>query len=390
VRPHGIARTQTYESIADSSGAYRISGVPPGEYVVSAAPSTPGGRSAPAFFPGTTNAAHAGKVSVTAGDEHGSIDFLLVRPGTARITGTVLGVGGSPVGSVLVTAETELDVIQQVRSAPDGTFLLTGLHAGPYRLTATQTGLPVGTAGTTVQALADLAPALWAQHSVDVPYTGGIDVTLSLLPTVTWSGEIAFDDPRPDPSRRPDATVALTALDHRALPSMAQASDGTFRIAGIVPGRYRLEAQVRADRAWWLKTAEAGGRSLLGGPLVFESDATAVRDARLTLSRARSELSGTLFDRAGQPATDYWVAAFPADRGLWHPGSPRLARTRPATNGEYLFEEIPVGDYLVAVFSDIHPLDWQEASFLASLSAQAVRVHVREGARATQDLRIAR
>jgi hypothetical protein len=71
-------------------------------------------------------------------------------------------------------------------------------------------------------------------------------------------------------------------------------------------------------------------------------------------------------------------------------GLPTLMRTRPATNGEYLFDAIPAGDYLLAVFGDIHPRDWQDASFLASLSAQAVRVPARAGQRATQDVRIAR
>jgi len=388
--PQGTATARNYEAVADSSGAYRISGLPPGEYVVSTAPSMPGGRSALVFFPGTANPAHAGKVSVTAGEEHGSIDFLLVRAGTARISGTVLGPDGSPAGSVLVTAETELDVIQQVRSAPDGAFSVTGLHAGPHRLTAAQTGPPVGTARTTVQALADLAPALWAQESVEVPYTGRVEVTLSLRPTATWSGEIAFDDPRPDSSGRLDATVALTALDRRALPAMAQASNETFRITGIVPGRYRLEAQVPGDGTWWLKSAEAGGRSLLAGPLVFESGYDSLAGGRLVLSRARSELSGTLLDQAGQPATLYWVAAFPADRGLWHPGSPMFVRTRPATNGEYQFDDMPAGDYLLAVLGDIHPRDWQEMSFLSSLAVQAVKVQARAGERARQDVRIAR
>jgi hypothetical protein len=42
------------------------------------------------------------------------------------------------------------------------------------------------------------------------------------------------------------------------------------------------------------------------------------------------------------------------------------------------------------VFGDIHPRDWQDAWFLASLSGQAVRVQAPAGARATQDIRIAR
>jgi hypothetical protein len=349
------------------------------------------GRSAPVFFPGTANPAHAGKVSVTAGEEHGGIDFILARTGTARVAGTVFGPDGSPVGPVSVTVETDLDVIQQVRSAPDGTFSMSGLHAGPYRLSATQTGLPDRTTRTTAEALAALAPRLWAQESVEVPHTGRVDITLSLRPTATWSGEIAFDDPRPDSSGRPDATVALMALDRRALPAMTQASDGgNFRITGIAPGRYRLDVQVKGDGTWWLKSAEAAGRSLLAGPLVVESGADSKPSARLVLSRARSALTGTLLDQAGQPAIEYWVAAFPADRRLWHPGSPRLVRTRPGTNGAYVFERMPAGEHLLAVFGDMGAADWQEPLFLQSLAASGVRVVTRGGERTVQDVRIAR
>ena len=67
-----------------------------------------------------------------------------------------------------------------------------------------------------------------------------------------------------------------------------------------------------------------------------------------------------------------------------------FVRTRPATNGEYLFDDMPAGDYLLAVLGDIHPRDWQEMSFLSSLAVQAVRVQARAGERARQDVRIAR
>jgi hypothetical protein len=172
---------------------------------------------------------------------------------------------------------------------------------------------------------------------------------------------------------------------------MTQASDGgNFRITGIAPGRYRLDVQVKGDGTWWLKSAEAAGRSLLAGPLVVESGADSKPSARLVLSRARSALTGTLLDQAGQPAIEYWVAAFPADRRLWHPGSPRLVRTRPGTNGAYVFERMPAGEHLLAVFGDMGAADWQEPLFLQSLAASGVRVVTRGGERTVQDVRIAR
>ena len=103
-------------------GQYRIYGLPPGDYYVSATlrgaaletiemefvsfggVSIGGGPTAPApksgysstYYPGTPNIAEAQRVTVPAGQESSSADFALVAVRLAKVSGIVIGSDGKP------------------------------------------------------------------------------------------------------------------------------------------------------------------------------------------------------------------------------------------------------------------------------------------------------
>jgi len=177
----------------DDLGAYRVFGLPPGDYVVqarsqpnmgqgpvlrqvteaevrwgeqqlaqaqaqavtaavaaSADPPPPG----PAvtytsvYFPGTTLASDAAVITLRPGEERLGVDFSLSLVATARVSGTVRGPGGEPAAGAAVTLDPEGgsdDLIGMLmgggRAAtrPDGTFALTGVTPGRYTLTVRST-----------------------------------------------------------------------------------------------------------------------------------------------------------------------------------------------------------------------------------------------------------
>jgi protocatechuate 3,4-dioxygenase beta subunit len=99
------------QSVTDDLGQFRIWGLPPGEYLVSAtlrsfnvveaqmlagATNEPTGY-APTYYPGTGNVAEAHRVSVTLGAEANVAEFALLPVRTAKITGTVVDAEGKPV-----------------------------------------------------------------------------------------------------------------------------------------------------------------------------------------------------------------------------------------------------------------------------------------------------
>jgi hypothetical protein len=64
--------------------------------------------------------------------------------------------------------------------------------------------------------------------------------------------------------------------------------------------------------------------------------------------------------------------------------------TRPSASGEFVFEDLPPGEYFLTALTDIEPDEWQDREFLAALVSSSVRVTVGEAERRTQNIRLAR
>src|SRR5438067_13921460 len=82
-------------------------------------------------------------VSVTAlfGQSQSARDALPPDTGTGSISGRVVSAEtGDPLRNVRVTALSGTGVTAPVRTDPDGRFVISGLAAGRYRLTAAKAG----------------------------------------------------------------------------------------------------------------------------------------------------------------------------------------------------------------------------------------------------------
>src|SRR5439155_16450057 len=80
--------------LTDDLGRYRLYGLPPGRYIVSAAIGNVGSEDLPgyarSYYPGTLNAADAQYVAIGTSQDVTNIDFSLQRTRTARIAGRIL------------------------------------------------------------------------------------------------------------------------------------------------------------------------------------------------------------------------------------------------------------------------------------------------------------
>ena len=108
----------------------------------------------------------------------------------------------------------------------------------------------------------------------------------------------------------------------------------------------------------------------------------------VTFSDRHSELSGGLQAATGQPASDYIVIVYPADRAYWRSDARRIRSARPSDDGRFLIADLPAGDYLVAALTDVAPDEWRDPAFLATIGPAAVKVTIADGAKVTQSLRM--
>jgi hypothetical protein len=181
---------------------------------------------APVYFPGTVTAAQAGAVTLNIGEERGNIDFQLVRVPLARIDGAVVNSTGQRIDNVQitlteVTASVPGAITMGARADGDGRFHLANVPPGSYRLTARAVvpqadGAPAPPfAGRGMRPLGPQAnvPRLWG--SVDVPVDGRnlTNVLVTLQQGLTLSGRIAFQGSSPPPADLTRIRVNLSPAD---------------------------------------------------------------------------------------------------------------------------------------------------------------------------------
>ena len=360
-------------------------------------PAEPGGPDNPLayasiYYPGTAVAANAVRIRVAAGEERNGVDIALVPVRAARISGVVNGATFSKTGTRLSLSP--VGPPQPILSLPssngpmaDGSFTFANVTPGRYTLAART--LPEFQGGPIQFASVDL--------TVDGADIGGL--ALMMRQAVSVSGRLVFESETQKPPASPETIrVVLTAVQPPTemafvspnlgiLPSVTVRTDGTFTIAAVLPGNYTLTA---AKPGWSLRSAMMNGRDVLDIPLEVNESSQDIADAVLIYTDKRSELTGTLTTASGQPASEFVVMVYPAERAMWRPGARRIRSLRPASDGTFSTADLPPGEYLIAAITDADPGEWQQPSFLAQLVGASVKVTIAEGQKVRQDLRIAR
>ena len=81
---------------------------------------------------------------------------------------------------------------------------------------------------------------------------------------------------------------------------------------------------------------------------------------------------------------------FGADPGGWIERSRRVRVLRPDSHGGFDVDDLPAGEYLIALASDLDPSDRVDGSVLAKFAPAAVKVTLVEGRDVVQHIRVAR
>jgi len=371
-------------------GEFRVYGVSPGQYYVSAtlrnvmgAATEPTDRTgyAPTFYPGTGNVAEAQRVTIAPGQTVANINIPLLPIQTSKVTGTAVDGEGRPVTNGMVFVMQRLATTQMGGNASpvkaDGTFSIPNLTPGDYLL---RINTPTGESAT-----------------ADVTVTGTdiSDIQLAVTKPSILRGRIVFT-----PSATPSAPPRPTAIDMGAwrdwaigqpVRSPAQIKDdGTFEIS-LAAGRVQLRAAptpagAGSAQPWRL------GRVLVNGLDAGDTGIDVPRNGTIDnvvveMTNHTGEATGRVTDADGNLVRDCFVILFAQDPVRWTVQTRYLGVARPGADDRYHARLLP-GDYYAVAMSDVEPNAWTDPEFLTLARERATKFSIADGETKTMDLRL--
>lgn len=370
----------TDEDIRRAQGLLRASGGMLATAPVPSSSARPAGRTvsyAPVYYPAAIVAADATPIRLSPHEERAGIDIRLRMVPTARVEGFTSRADGTPEPNVAITmldpgpqAENVLAMaLRNATSDKDGKFVLTGINPGQYTIVAVTLG----------------DRRLWGTSDVSMD---GRDVATSLVmtPGVTVSGRMVFEGSSapPDPTKISPLLLGarMGGYGLRVEPA------GAFSFLSVAPGKYRMTINGGPPAGWLLKSAMVSGVDVSDIPMEIRPNEN-VDGAVITFTDRRTEISGTIEDAAGKPAPEYVLIVFSADKRFWVPLTRRTQQVRPGADGRFIVRDLPPGDYLISVLTDVEQGRWNDPAFLAELASQTViKIALGDGEKKVQDIRI--
>jgi hypothetical protein len=407
-------------------GQYRIYGLPPGEYYVSAtlragalemmagmeleimmggtagsgpSASAPKSGYSSTYYPGTPNAAEAQKITLAAGQETPSADFALVPVRLARVTGIVLSSDGKPLegaGISVVPATRDIGIMMAsstTRSGKDGTFTLNSVPPGDYTLQARSMQVVTSTQGDNVMLFRATAMGGGDSEFGSTPLAvAGEDVTNLLITTSkggTATGIVTFDG-GPKPSANAVRVTSMPIDFEGPMPGGAAASvkdDGSFELKGLTGSRL---IRVNAPPGWTLKSVKLNGTDITDTGAEFKTGEV-TSGLEVELSNRSTSVAGSVTAADGTLLKDYTVVIFAEAPEYWRmPMTRWVAGTRPDQDGRFKVLNLPAGSYYAVAVDYVPQGEWGDPDLLDRLKSKGKRFSLDEGASHTLDLKLTR
>jgi hypothetical protein len=368
----------------DDHGAYRISGLQPGSYFVSAlSPETWRNEKnesfgyATTYYPGATSD-QAQPIVLDSGQQRLTVDFALAAARTSRLRGRVIRETGEPAAGVPVSAAaairgTGLTIASgnaiTATTGADGSFELSGVPPGFYGLRSSAGG---GTASLSVDVAGDLDNLLLVSRSGS-----------------TITGVVVTDTGEPPPFTASGARLSLLAPSGDVLPTVrvpAINSDWTFTLRSMGgPFIFRLSG---FPDDWMLDAVMLNDDDITDAPFDVPTGGKQIAGLRIVITKDVGVIDGTVTEKEAA-STDAIVVVFPEEERHWVYGSRFIRIARPTAGGAYSIRGLPAGDYLVVAERELMEGEWEDREYLKAATARATKVALKRGGSESVDLKVA-
>ncbi len=378
-------------SATDDLGEYRIFGLAPGKYYLSATyrrwntmmaqDRTPGGAPeegyAPTYFPGTTDPAGAVAIDVSAGSTLGGTDLTLRKIHTVRIRGRVANVTGDglPTHTMLrlmprnsVFGGSYAQVWTQALRNRGGTFEFRGVAPGAYSVWAQWS---------------DEGQGYSVSQPVDVGNNNLEDVTVLLSPGVELKGQVRSEGPGDMKLGGLHISLEAKETEQRGGRGAQTNDDGTFDLQNVSADHYWMNVY-GLPPPFYVKSIRMGDADGLESGL--DTTQGAAGTLEITISGNGGQIEGTAADSKQKPGFRAMVVLVPdpprRERSMLYKTGPIDA------TGHFSLAGIAPGEYKLFAWEQIDDGAYQDPEFLKPYENQGQAVTIREGSRETAQLKV--
>ena len=378
-------------AVTNDLGEYRVFGVAPGRYYLSARYNENRNRFAedrspvkeadegyaPTYYPGTNDPAGAVAIAVTAGQELHGINLVLRKVRTLRVRGRV-------VNTVSGRTNRNLRVMLVPRDGPRGGFFgQFGAMVRDPNGSFDIRGVPPGSYTAMAMLFSD-GKQFMARQPVEVGSSNVDNVSLTLAPGVELKGQVRVESQTQVPLEKVRVMLRLRnpgPFGGRTNEGQVTA-DGSFVLSDVSPDTYNLAIRGAPDTVY-VKSIRMGDQDGLESGLDLTRGGVAGID--VLLAGNAGQIDGTAVNAHDQPASGVLVVLVPDERHRQQTSLFKFGTTD--TSGHFTMTGIAPGEYKLFAWEDNEAV-YDDPEFLKPFENRGESISIREGSRETKQLKI--
>jgi protocatechuate 3,4-dioxygenase beta subunit len=309
----------------------------------------------PVYHPGTTSADAATPIDLKAGATISGIDLSLARSPQFHVRGRVIdGTTGQSAQNIRVEL---VGGPFSIPSTPNNVFDIGGVPPGDYTLIAQNECL--------IGCMVVVTPVTIGEKDVE-------NLTITLVPGTSLKGKLRIEGRASNDPEISQYQVVLTRTSEPQSYSSARVeADGTFTIANRSSGDYRFHvigAGSRFSEVLYVTSAQFGADDVMNSPIKIRKE-NSNRTLEITGSMNTATLDVQVLDDNQHPVPGALLAAVPDPARRNRSDFYRTATSD--ANGRAHFDKLIPGEYKVFASFDVPATDWQDP--------EIVRVHESRG-----------
>jgi protocatechuate 3,4-dioxygenase beta subunit len=371
----------------DDLGEYRLFGLNPADYYVSATYRPPPANAADddvpgyaiTYFPGTVSTANAQRITVGTGRSLGDVNIALVPVKTAQVAGAAVNSKGQPMTNGYVSVmQRNSGLANDAGGAPlrpDGTFVIRNVAPGEYTLRA-QSQFKQGDRPEIATAAVTLAG-----HDIE-------GVQLVVMPPSIASGVVLVDPAAAATVTASSIVLMVSAVDLTSnfMDTSARPKDD-FTFESLMQPGTNIVRLLRVPDGMALKAVRIGGVDVTDTGFDVKPNEN-VRGIEVELTSHPTVVSGRVTDSSGAPSKDCTVVVFARDERKWEGASRYIGTARPDQDGKFQISGLPPGDYDVLAIDNIEPGQSGDPDVLTRIRDRAAAMSLGDGETKMLDLKL--